>query len=241
MAIGCDPANPVRMCQLRASLVEPIEPSLKGSMIMRDERSMLRILGGVLFGLLLALALPAHASHKQECEDDATCVFNQNPVTNTATTGAITNTNTTTGGSSSVGNVTGGTSSVGDVTGGSVGDIDNDSSSSVGDVSGGAGGTGGNVNIDYPDQPVSSPAMAIGGICSSGASVSTKDIGISIGTGDQLCRHMELIRMGLFLKKDDDVKQLWEEALAMERRGSWFRRCPLTGWITGLPIIGRLF
>ncbi len=127
----------------------------------------------------------------------------------------VTTTNTTTGGTSSIGDVE---ATVGNIT-----------------------GAGGNVNIDYPDQPVSSPAMATGGICNSGASVSTKGVGISIGTGDQLCRHMEVIRMGRFLKKDEDVKQLWEEAMAMERRGSWFRRCPLTGWITGLPIIGRLF
>jgi len=188
----------------------------------------------LLFALLMlcALAVPAQAQNTQNCASRGDCTFNDastNATGGTVTVGAITlqGSGATIGdvdGSAAIGDVE---ASVGDVTGGSVGDVD--------------GGAGGSVEIKYPDQPVSSPAMVISGICSSGASVSTKGMGVTIGTSDQLCRHMELIKMGLTLKKVDDVERLWTEVLAMERRGSWFRRCPATGWITGLPIIGRLF
>lgn len=156
----------------------------------------------------------------------------------TATTGDVTQT---------TGAVTQSTGDVHQIVSQETGDVvqeDGDVSQEVGPVTQETGDVvqeDGDVNINYPDPPVASPAMAIGGVCNSALSLTTKDTGVSIGTGDQLCRHLELIKVALVLNKTEEAEKLWEEALAMEKRGSWFRRCPLTGWITGLPIIGRLF
>jgi hypothetical protein len=132
------------------------------------------------------------------------------------------------------------TATGGNATGGSVGAIDN-SSGATATGTGGEGGAGGSLKINYPDPPVASPAVALGGVCSTSISLTTKDVGLSLGTSDPLCRQMELVKMALFLDLKEEAETHYRDAVAMEKRGNWFARCKWTGWVRGVPLIGKLF